>query len=127
SSASRPALSAAVRALACCCSASSALSRQTSRQPRSPNQSGYWIATRSATRMKVSGRIAAMSAQVVESLAPRVAGHVAEVLLDAQQLVVLRDAVGPAHRAGLDLQGIDRKSTRLNSSHVKISYAVFCL
>src|SRR5690606_5130040 len=26
-----------------------------------------------------------------------------------------------------DAQGIDRKSTRLNSSHVKISYAVFCL
>src|SRR5690606_28279037 len=25
------------------------------------------------------------------------------------------------------LHGIDRKSTRLNSSHVKISYAVFCL
>src|SRR3989442_8621733 len=24
-------------------------------------------------------------------------------------------------------QGIDRKSTRLNSSHVRISYAVFCL
>src|SRR5690606_41393845 len=24
-------------------------------------------------------------------------------------------------------RGIDRKSTRLNSSHVKISYAVFCL
>src|SRR5690606_41502629 len=26
-----------------------------------------------------------------------------------------------------DLASIDRKSTRLNSSHVKISYAVFCL
>src|SRR5690606_39034700 len=26
-----------------------------------------------------------------------------------------------------DLSGLDRKSTRLNSSHVKISYAVFCL
>src|SRR3989442_5258614 len=26
-----------------------------------------------------------------------------------------------------DLSGIDRKSTRLNSSHVRISYAVFCL
>src|SRR5215475_2512951 len=26
-----------------------------------------------------------------------------------------------------DLQQRDRKSTRLNSSHVKISYAVFCL
>src|SRR5690606_39783993 len=25
------------------------------------------------------------------------------------------------------LQALDRKSTRLNSSHVKISYAVFCL
>src|SRR5690606_41695395 len=31
--------------------------------------------------------------------------------------------------AGADLGGgiLDRKSTRLNSSHVKISYAVFCL
>src|SRR5690606_40037656 len=28
---------------------------------------------------------------------------------------------------GLVLGGIDRKSTRLNSSHVKSSYAVFCL
>src|SRR5436309_6003259 len=26
-----------------------------------------------------------------------------------------------------DVAGADRKSTRLNSSHVKISYAVFCL
>src|SRR5690554_3361763 len=26
-----------------------------------------------------------------------------------------------------DTQGLDRKSTRLNSSHVRISYAVFCL
>src|SRR5690606_41249181 len=29
--------------------------------------------------------------------------------------------------AGVVLTGGDRKSTRLNSSHVKISYAVFCL
>src|ERR1035441_10885020 len=29
--------------------------------------------------------------------------------------------------ARLDLQTIDRKSTRLNSSHLGISYAVFCL
>src|SRR5690349_21924214 len=26
-----------------------------------------------------------------------------------------------------DMDGADRKSTRLNSSHVEISYAVFCL
>src|SRR5205085_12484281 len=28
---------------------------------------------------------------------------------------------------GRDLRGVDRKSTRLNSSHSQISYAVFCL
>src|SRR5436309_12701811 len=28
---------------------------------------------------------------------------------------------------GQELLDLDRKSTRLNSSHVKISYAVFCL
>src|SRR3712207_8043717 len=35
-----------------------------------------------------------------------------------------------AHRAGLTARGgllSDRKSTRLNSSHANISYAVFCL
>src|SRR5205085_12098420 len=29
--------------------------------------------------------------------------------------------------ASLELNGLDRKSTRLNSSHSQISYAVFCL
>src|SRR3712207_6999612 len=44
------------------------------------------------------------------------------------------DLSRPSQRAGLvlppvvDLQGSgDRKSTRLNSSHANISYAVFCL
>src|SRR5256885_11686719 len=33
-----------------------------------------------------------------------------------------------AHRASRELRvGADRKSTRLNSSHLVISYAVFCL
>src|SRR5207249_6584710 len=50
----------------------------------------------------------------------------------------LRDVCAPAigralkRTGGLDMksliaQQIDRKSTRLNSSHVSISYAVFCL
>src|SRR2546430_4117016 len=30
-------------------------------------------------------------------------------------------------RTGSEISGIDRKSTRLNSSHSQISYAVFCL
>src|SRR3989442_6788043 len=33
-------------------------------------------------------------------------------------------ALGPAVQEGF---AVDRKSTRLNSSHVRISYAVFCL
>src|SRR5690606_4679917 len=37
----------------------------------------------------------------------------------------VRERAGP--RPAVGGQGQDRKSTRLNSSHVKISYAVFCL
>src|SRR5690606_33338713 len=35
--------------------------------------------------------------------------------------------LGPVLYGALGGPGLDRKSTRLNSSHVKISYAVFCL
>src|SRR5256885_6132812 len=35
--------------------------------------------------------------------------------------------LGPAHRCAGALAARDRKSTRLNSSHLVISYAVFCL
>src|SRR5690606_40289198 len=40
-----------------------------------------------------------------------------------------RPAPDPTERSGTLglLRDLDRKSTRLNSSHVKISYAVFCL
>src|SRR5690606_41951721 len=44
-----------------------------------------------------------------------------------------RSSIPPAQRIGrlqprgVGYRGRDRKSTRLNSSHVKISYAVFCL
>src|SRR5438477_9512584 len=36
------------------------------------------------------------------------------------------DNGGPKPSVGM-LQSVDRKSTRLNSSHMSISYAVFCL
>src|SRR5436305_3850101 len=42
----------------------------------------------------------------------------------APALAVL-EITGRNHRRALELE--DRKSTRLNSSHVRISYAVFCL
>src|SRR5690625_6467397 len=39
------------------------------------------------------------------------------------------EALAAGQRLGQELSGavVDRKSTRLNSSHVAISYAVFCL
>src|SRR5690349_22551216 len=41
--------------------------------------------------------------------------------------VQVRAADAARERAHQHLAGADRKSTRLNSSHVEISYAVFCL
>src|SRR3712207_8410776 len=47
-------------------------------------------------------------------------------LVDARGLVAQLD--GPAiQRVGQLCRHADRKSTRLNSSHANISYAVFCL
>src|SRR3712207_7787078 len=39
----------------------------------------------------------------------------------------VRGVDGDVHRAVSHAQDEDRKSTRLNSSHANISYAVFCL
>src|SRR5690606_35368341 len=47
----------------------------------------------------------------------------------SKQLILFKEAVDKRLKAGVnkDEAILDRKSTRLNSSHVKISYAVFCL
>src|SRR5438309_4391926 len=52
--------------------------------------------------------------------------------VDARQRLPDRRRGDPAahhqrHLIGRFLQALDRKSTRLNSSHSSISYAVFCL
>src|SRR5437773_6550747 len=49
-----------------------------------------------------------------------ISGHFRRKLLPISPLAVLRDLRDA-------LRGRDRKSTRLNSSHITISYAVFCL
>src|SRR3712207_8163975 len=41
--------------------------------------------------------------------------------------VLRRDALRAPERRDLKMGSLDRKSTRLNSSHANISYAVFCL
>src|SRR2546430_12264638 len=51
-------------------------------------------------------------------------GHPAQVLIEASKKADLLVLGSHGHGA---FTGIDRKSTRLNSSHSQISYAVFCL
>src|SRR5690606_41462889 len=79
------------------------------------------------------------SFQPARTVRERVEHEVASVvfkefaLQDAGMLTGTQTALESAYRtAGIthfpvNDQEIDRKSTRLNSSHVKISYAVFCL
>src|SRR5690349_22817354 len=63
---------------------------------------------------------------VILSARTRMALVVATPLVAVATLMLgLRVGAGSAIRAAL-VRG-DRKSTRLNSSHVEISYAVFCL
>src|SRR3989442_6204288 len=54
----------------------------------------------------------------VQQLASRALEHALQGLVGPQQ---------PALAQAGDADEVDRKSTRLNSSHVRISYAVFCL
>src|SRR5690606_42156341 len=56
-----------------------------------------------------------------------VAAHADDLVAAIERVLdhVLAELAGGADDA--DLPRVDRKSTRLNSSHVKISYAVFCL
>src|SRR5699024_12441417 len=57
---------------------------------------------------------------------PRRSGKEAvDALIEA--LAIIRGIWEPTERRPLREGGADRKSTRLNSSHVSISYAVFCL
>src|SRR5437870_9148527 len=50
-----------------------------------------------------------------------------EIIGDVVAVVAQRGRIEWQQPDGGDSQLLDRKSTRLNSSHVAISYAVFCL
>src|SRR3712207_6999008 len=56
-------------------------------------------------------------------------GRLVTVFLTTALSVALTGLVLPRWdgRAAREVLGVDRKSTRLNSSHANISYAVFCL
>src|SRR5690606_39356920 len=83
---------------------------------------------------------AALRAHRIEHLAQDLAGK-AQPVGQAAAIIIpplviqrreeLAEQIAVTHmdfdRVESSLPGQDRKSTRLNSSHVKISYAVFCL
>src|SRR6266481_8611247 len=48
-------------------------------------------------------------------------------LISIGDLIFALDERAPGLGAAIAAEGLDRKSTRLNSSHSSISYAVFCL
>src|SRR5207247_11108069 len=52
---------------------------------------------------------------------------VVDLLVDGDRAALLYDCELPAPVGVLRIASLDRKSTRLNSSHEWISYAVFCL
>src|SRR5690348_17600694 len=54
-------------------------------------------------------------------------GKLADISTDEFESQLQIHLVGANRLAAAVLPGIDRKSTRLNSSHPSISYAVFCL
>src|SRR2546430_10877332 len=72
-----------------------------------------------------------MLAPLLFGTRPFIFGYARPVPVDVRRLghprrdAVLVAAAGPA--TNLALAALDRKSTRLNSSHSQISYAVFCL
>src|SRR5690606_39668730 len=81
-----------------------------------------------------AGLLAQAQLQVLDSLALELLANLRRDLRERRRLGVTH-VVEPDHvvaELGADrlaggLALVDRKSTRLNSSHVKISYAVFCL
>src|SRR3712207_7819936 len=68
---------------------------------------------------RVLGELVGLEGEARKIELPQVAGH----LLVGERLALggLRDRAGAGEHRPLD-----RKSTRLNSSHANISYAVFC-
>src|SRR5690606_41033686 len=78
-----------------------------------------------------SQRSVRMNEQVAQAMTPAPASNGSGLLADSITVTyrnghtALRDA-SFALPTGT-ITALDRKSTRLNSSHVKISYAVFCL
>src|SRR5204862_2842550 len=68
-----------------------------------------------------------LTARVDHVQPPGVGRHVEQARAGAKGRAAFRDGLTEPDRPDAVARREDRKSTRLNSSHVEISYAVFCL
>src|SRR3712207_8269684 len=76
-----------------------------------------------ATRLLVQGNSGSGKSHLLRRLLEGSAGSVQQIIIDPEgDFVSLGEVFGH-----VPIEARDRKSTRLNSSHANISYAVFCL
>src|SRR5207244_12317285 len=97
------------------------------RSPPSSTLSPYTTLFRSSLRART--RIAGRQHVGRRAFGLRLQDRSLALLVEVPEEVqpVVRDVVQRHEQAGLLVVVVDRKSTRLNSSHQIISYAVFCL
>src|SRR5690554_7231141 len=92
----------------------------------------YWFSDKMVLKMYKAREVDETSSpylyNMVRELAQRADLPMPKVyIIDEQQPNAFATGRNPENAAVAATTGIDRKSTRLNSSHVRISYAVFCL
>src|SRR3712207_8927765 len=94
---------------------------------RPPRSTLFPYTTLFRSRMRGEDAHVADDVGIVQQVACRLVHHRDPV--GAQQFERQQGRMALVHVIGVDVEaeGTDRKSTRLNSSHANISYAVFCL
>src|SRR5690348_17642406 len=95
------------------------------------------VRARPARRRPLALLVAALAAGCATAHPSPGAGRVASPRLRIAYAIAMPDTIGHLYEVRIDIGGSlgdtlrlqmpDRKSTRLNSSHPSISYAVFCL
>src|SRR5205807_9080558 len=92
--------------------------------PPPPRSTLFPYTTLFRSRLLVQARRSGMSIAELSTLAEAFDDGTLTIDL---QLTLLGDKLADLDRQVHELNATDRKSTRLNSSHLVISYAVFCL
>src|SRR5690606_39637676 len=90
---------------------------------------GVTFSMKQYQKVAVAGETGSGKSTLLKTIAGLVQPESGEVVMGGQRVEGPNEKLVPGHPdiAYLSQHFEDRKSTRLNSSHVKISYAAFCL